>query len=107
MERSIHAEFVVYLFNSLKTKEGKYASCIPKITETFFFLIVAIFYHFYYYLPGEETKGFFVPITGRIGLVQKLVEEEIGLNGNDRRRLYNYGCWCGLRGQGIVLDNID
>ena len=100
MERSIRNEFVVYQLNSLKAS--------LKITGTLF-LIVAIFYHLYCYLPGEETKGFFVtiPTTGRIGLVQKLVKEEIGLNENDRRRLYNYGCWCGLRGQGIVLDNID
>lgn len=46
-------------------------------------------------------------LTPRLLLVKDLVREVTGLSETAVLGVYSYGCWCGPRGQGKVVDNFD
>lgn len=70
---------------------------ISKISEQFYFLNCF----------SEEKGERSVVLTQRLILVKNLVQRVTGLSDLDVLGVYNYGCWCGPRGQGKVVDNFD
>lgn len=46
-------------------------------------------------------------LTPRLILLKDLVQNVTNLSDIEVLGVYNYGCWCGPRGQGKVVDNFD
>ncbi len=46
-------------------------------------------------------------ITPRLLQLKDLVQDATGFSGTDLLGVYNYGCWCGPRGEGKIVDNFD
>ncbi len=45
--------------------------------------------------------------TDRLLQLKGLVQGVTGLSDTDVLGVYNYGCWCGQRGEGKIVDNFD
>ncbi|XP_078352608.1 uncharacterized protein LOC144637418 isoform X2 [Oculina patagonica] len=57
---------------------------------------------------GEEKGGKrSALITPRLLQLKDLVQDATGFSGTDLLGVYNYGCWCGPRGEGKIVDNFD
>ena len=57
---------------------------------------------------SEEKGGKrVVGITPRLLQLRRLAIRATGLNDTTVNGIYNYGCWCGPRGEGKVVDNFD
>ena len=63
--------------------------------------------HNVFFFSDEEGEKRIVGITPRLLQLRRLAIRATGLNDTTVNGIINYGCWCGPRGQGIVVDNFD
>ena len=57
--------------------------------------------------PAQKGEKRFINFSPRLEQLSELVQQALGLDGNQTSQIYAYGCWCGFGGMGKTADNFD
>ncbi len=62
---------------------------------------------FFFFFSEKKGEKRIVSLAPRLLQLRSLVQQVTKLNDTTVNGVYNYGCWCGPRGEGKIVDNFD